>query len=133
MLADALLHTHDDKHTESAPMLSPRAFRRRQHGRRFGMLVVMRMQEGVRQHRCVARILSREDEMGGSTLGTDRSGLVMVKAEPFNAETPVEALRESVTPTSLHYVRSNFSVPDHPGTLTVGGAVERPLTLSVDE
>jgi DMSO/TMAO reductase YedYZ molybdopterin-dependent catalytic subunit len=57
----------------------------------------------------------------------------MVKAEPFNAETPVEALREPVTPTSLHYVRSNFSLPDHPGTLTVGGAVERPLTLTIDE
>jgi len=57
----------------------------------------------------------------------------MVKAEPFNAETPLEALREPVTPTSLHYVRSNFSLPDHPGTLTIGGAVERPLTLTLDE
>lgn len=71
--------------------------------------------------------------MGGSNLGTDRSGLVMVKADPFNAETPLEGLREAVTPTPLHYVRSNFSLPDHPGTLTVGGAVERPLTLTLDE
>ncbi len=63
----------------------------------------------------------------------DRSQLVMVKAEPFNAETPLDALREPLTPTSLHYVRSNFSLPDHPGTLTIGGAVEQPLTLTLDE
>ena len=66
-------------------------------------------------------------------MDVDRSQLVMVKAEPFNAETPLDALRAAVTPTSLHYVRSNFSVPDHPGTLTIGGAVERPLTLTLDE
>lgn len=68
-----------------------------------------------------------------ASVGMDRSGLVMVKAEPFNAETPPDALYEAITPTPLHYVRSNFSLPDHPGTLTVGGAVERPLTLTVDE
>jgi DMSO/TMAO reductase YedYZ molybdopterin-dependent catalytic subunit len=66
-------------------------------------------------------------------MGIDRSGLVMVKAEPFNAETPHEALREPVTPTPLHYVRSNFSLPDHPGTITIGGAVERPMTLTLDD
>lgn len=57
----------------------------------------------------------------------------MVKEEPFNAEAPLTALREPVTPTSLHYVRSNFSLPEHPGTLAVGGAVERPFTLTVDD
>lgn len=71
--------------------------------------------------------------MEGKKMGMDRSRLVMVKAEPFNAETPHEALREPVTPTPLHYVRSNFSLPDHPGTVTIGGAVERPLTLTLDE
>jgi DMSO/TMAO reductase YedYZ molybdopterin-dependent catalytic subunit len=71
--------------------------------------------------------------MEGKTMGMDRSQLVMVKAEPFNAETPLDALREPVTPAPLHYVRSNFSLPDHPGTLTIGGAVERPLTLTLDE
>src|SRR3954449_3332086 len=40
-------------------------------------------------------------------VGMDRSGLVMVKAEPFNAETPLDAFRAPVTPTPLHYVRSN--------------------------
>jgi DMSO/TMAO reductase YedYZ molybdopterin-dependent catalytic subunit len=57
----------------------------------------------------------------------------MVKAEPFNAETPLDALRDSVTPTPLHYVRSNFLLPDHAGSLTVEGAVGTPLTLSVEE
>ncbi|HEY8293187.1 MAG TPA: molybdopterin-dependent oxidoreductase, partial [Thermomicrobiales bacterium] len=66
-------------------------------------------------------------------MDVDRSQLVMVKAEPFNAETPLDALREVVTPTAQHYVRSNFSLPDHPGTLIIGGAVERPLTLTLDE
>ena len=70
--------------------------------------------------------------MEKTTVGIDRSQLVMVKAEPFNAETPHDALREVVTPTPLHYVRSNFSLPDHPATLTIGGAVERPLTLTLD-
>lgn len=74
----------------------------------------------------------RMDGMEGKLMGMDRAQLVMVKAEPFNAETPLEALREPVTPTRLHYVRSNFSLPDHPGTLAIGGAVERPLTLTLD-
>lgn len=66
-------------------------------------------------------------------MAEDRSRLVMVKAEPFNAETPMEGIRAEITPTPLHYVRSNFPLPTHPGTLTVGGAVEHPLTLTVDE
>ena len=28
--------------------------------------------------------------------------------------------------TELHYVRSNFAVPEHDGTLEIGGAVEQP-------
>lgn len=65
-------------------------------------------------------------------MAMDRSPLVMVKAEPFNAESPLDGLREPVTPTPLHYVRSNFALPAHPGTLTIGGAVERPLTLTLE-
>src|SRR5260370_22817791 len=71
-------------------------------------------------------------ERGGKSMAMDRSPLMMVKAEPFNAETPLAALCEAVTPTRLHYVRSNFSLPDHPATLTIGGVVERPLTLTLD-
>ena len=63
----------------------------------------------------------------------DRSNLLTVKGSPFNAETPLEGLRQLITPTALHYVRSNFDLPAHDGTLTIGGAVERPLTLSLEE
>jgi DMSO/TMAO reductase YedYZ molybdopterin-dependent catalytic subunit len=65
--------------------------------------------------------------------GLDRSGLLMIKGAPFNAETPLEGLREPITPTPLHYVRSNFDLPAHDGQLVVGGAVANPLSLSLDE
>ncbi len=61
----------------------------------------------------------------------DRSKLLMIKGAPFNAETPLEGLRELITPTPLHYVRSNFDLPQHDGTLHVGGAVEQPQTLTI--
>jgi DMSO/TMAO reductase YedYZ molybdopterin-dependent catalytic subunit len=62
-----------------------------------------------------------------------RSELMMINPTPFNAEAPAEALREEITPTELHYVRSNFAVPVHDGTLEVRGAVERPASLTLDE
>jgi DMSO/TMAO reductase YedYZ molybdopterin-dependent catalytic subunit len=62
-----------------------------------------------------------------------RSTLRMINPAPYNAEAPPEALRGDVTPTELHYVRSNFAVPEHDGTLEIGGAVERPLTLTLDD
>lgn len=63
----------------------------------------------------------------------DRSQLLMIKGTPFNAETPIEGLRGDLTSTELHYVRSNFDLPEHDGTLTIGGAVATPLTLTVDD
>ncbi len=71
--------------------------------------------------------------MAADKANLDRSGLVMVRGEPFNAETPLHALREPLTPTALHYVRSNFALPGHDGSLTIEGAVERPLMLTVEE
>lgn len=65
------------------------------------------------------------------TATPDRSQLLMIKGAPFNAETPLEGLRGDLTPTELHYVRSNFDLPAHDGTLTIGGAVETPLTLTL--
>ena len=47
----------------------------------------------------------------------------MINPAPFNAEAPPEALSGDITPTGLHYVRSNFAVPAHDGTLEIGGAV----------
>ena len=51
---------------------------------------------------------------------------MMINPAPYNAEAPPEALVGDITPTELHYVRSNFAVPDHDGTLEIGGAVEQP-------
>src|ERR687891_659961 len=62
-----------------------------------------------------------------------RSALRMIAQEPFNAEAPPEALKGEITPTELHYVRSNFAVPAHDGTLEVGGAVENPSTLTLHD
>jgi DMSO/TMAO reductase YedYZ molybdopterin-dependent catalytic subunit len=62
-----------------------------------------------------------------------RAALTMIHGEPFNAEAPPEALIGDITPTELHYVRSNFPVPVHDGTLEVGGAVELPRTLTLDD
>ena len=51
----------------------------------------------------------------------NRAALHMIKEEPFNAEAPLEGLRTDTTATELHYVRSNFALPDHDGTLQVAG------------
>jgi len=59
------------------------------------------------------------------------AGRRVVSREPFNAEVRLEALSGDVPPTELHFVRSHFAVPDHPGTLTIGGEVRNPLTLSL--
>lgn len=62
-----------------------------------------------------------------------RAELVMINPAPYNAEAPPAALLEEITPTDLHYVRSNFAVPDHDGTLEIGGAVGSPTTLTLDD
>jgi sulfite oxidase len=66
----------------------------------------------------------------------EHPGLVVVKPEPFNAETPPRALTLGRTPTPAFYVRSNHSEPELPGAahrLTVEGAVEAAFTLEVGE
>src|SRR6185436_18306800 len=68
-----------------------------------------------------------------STLDAERSRLVMIQPHPFNAEAPPEALHGEITPLGLHYVRSNFALPDHDRILQVGGAVGRPLRLTLDD
>jgi len=65
-------------------------------------------------------------------LAQARAALTMVQADPFNAEAPPEALTFDITPTHLHYVRSNFAVPPHDGRLEVTGAVANRFTLTVD-
>ena len=62
-----------------------------------------------------------------------RAALQMINPAPYNAEAPPEALAGEITPTELHYVRSNFALPEHDGTLEVGGAVENPISLTLDD
>ena len=62
-----------------------------------------------------------------------RAALVMINPAPYNAEAPPAALAGDITPTQLHYVRSNFAVPEHDGTLEIGGALDAPMTLSVED
>jgi DMSO/TMAO reductase YedYZ molybdopterin-dependent catalytic subunit len=62
-----------------------------------------------------------------------RAALQMINPAPYNAEAPPAALAGEITPTELHYVRSNFAVPAHDGTLEIAGAVEDPITLTLDE
>jgi DMSO/TMAO reductase YedYZ molybdopterin-dependent catalytic subunit len=54
-----------------------------------------------------------------------------------NAGTLLEALRHDVTPSGLHYLLTHFDVPYVPSaagwTLDIGGLVERPLQLNLDE
>lgn len=62
-----------------------------------------------------------------------RAALVMINPAPYNAEAPPAALIGETTPTELHYVRSNFALPAHDGTLEIGGAVGAPTTLTLDD
>jgi DMSO/TMAO reductase YedYZ molybdopterin-dependent catalytic subunit len=62
-----------------------------------------------------------------------REQLVMINPQPYNAEAPPRALTSEITPTREHYVRSNFALPAHDGTLSIGGAVENPLTLTLED
>jgi DMSO/TMAO reductase YedYZ molybdopterin-dependent catalytic subunit len=65
-------------------------------------------------------------------LARERSGVQMINPAPYNAEAPPGALAAEITPTAQHYIRSNFAVPEHDGALTVGGAVENPMSLTLD-
>src|SRR5262245_11008255 len=65
------------------------------------------------------------------------AGLIVHRADPLNAETPLAALDgAAVVPNGQFYVRNHFPVPDlDAGTwrLQVGGMAGRPLALSLAE
>src|SRR5215217_2276748 len=66
-------------------------------------------------------------------LAASRAALAMINPAPYNAEAPPAALEGELTSTEDHYVRSNFAVPVHDGSLQVGGAVENPITLQLED
>lgn len=72
----------------------------------------------------------------GQALRKDTGGLVVRQAEPLNLEGPFAELDGRVTPTEQFYVRSHFPIPELDADgfrLTVGGAVERVVRLTLDE
>ena len=60
------------------------------------------------------------------TISSARAALQMINPAPYNAEAPPAALATEITPIESHYVRSNFALPVHDGTLEIGGAVDIP-------
>jgi DMSO/TMAO reductase YedYZ molybdopterin-dependent catalytic subunit len=66
-------------------------------------------------------------------LEQSRAGVIMIHGMPYNAEAPPAALDGDITPTEYHYIRSNFAVPAHEGTLEIGGAVANPITLTLPD
>lgn len=55
--------------------------------------------------------------------------LVILREDPFNAETPLHLQVGTITPVRRFYVRSHFANPAPPASLVVDGAVGTPLTL----
>jgi sulfite oxidase len=71
-----------------------------------------------------------------SSLFGKRAGTIVHEAEPFNAEPPCTVLAESsLTPVDAFYARSHGSTPVavEDWTLDVGGLVEYPLRLTMEE
>ena len=66
----------------------------------------------------------------------ERIGLDELALATRNHGMPLEALRYDVTPPGLHYVLTHYDIPAvDPGSwrLGIGGAVERPLSLTLDD
>ena len=69
-----------------------------------------------------------------------KHGLHVLNDRPINAETLPHLLDDDITPNARHFVRNNGTVPDMATrmdatgwTLTVDGAVHKPLELSLEE
>ena len=56
---------------------------------------------------------------------------LIVTREPLNAEARLDLQDGPITPSARHYVRSHFALPAPSGTISIGGAVGRPVTLTV--
>jgi DMSO/TMAO reductase YedYZ molybdopterin-dependent catalytic subunit len=77
-----------------------------------------------------------EASQQGSQQEEERARLVVVKPEPFNAETPWEALRLARTPTAAFYVRSNHPWPElsaETHRISVEGAVDTAFTVGMED
>ena len=64
---------------------------------------------------------------------TSSSELVVVRSNPLCAESNLKLEDDLLTPVSAFYIRNNFPLPPPATSLTVGGAVRRPLTLAAQD
>jgi DMSO/TMAO reductase YedYZ molybdopterin-dependent catalytic subunit len=65
-----------------------------------------------------------------------QAGVIILRQEPFNAETPLTEQIGLLTPNPIFYVRTHFPIPHldvATWRLEVGGDVERPIQLTFDE
>jgi sulfane dehydrogenase subunit SoxC len=75
------------------------------------------------------------DEPPGTVAGEEISP-VELRLAARNHALPLEALRYDITPAGLHYLLIHYDIPSVDAAvfrLEVGGAVETPLSLSLDE
>src|SRR2546428_11487428 len=76
----------------------------------------------------------RKSNSWGGPPGAGKERLRISRGEPLNAETPLAALEEALTPESQFFVRSHFRRHDltpRKHGLEVVGAVEQPLRLNM--
>src|SRR3989449_7289689 len=76
----------------------------------------------------------RKAKDSGGPPGAGKERVRTLSAEPLNAETPLEALAEDLTPESSFFVRSHFRRPDvrpRKQVLEVVGAVQQALRLDI--
>jgi len=60
--------------------------------------------------------------------------LVYLSREPLNAEVRLDRVTGLITPRGQHYVRDHFPIPEAPpDAVAVGGAVEAPMRLTLDD
>jgi DMSO/TMAO reductase YedYZ molybdopterin-dependent catalytic subunit len=64
---------------------------------------------------------------------TSTPELVVVRSEPLCAESSLELQEDGLTPISAFYIRNNFPIPTPATRFTVGGAVNRPLSLAAED
>src|SRR5215212_8091150 len=75
------------------------------------------------------------DGAPAGTVGDEGITAAELRLAARNHALPLEALRHPVTPAGLHYLLIHYDIPDVDPAgfrLELGGAVERPLSLSLD-
>lgn len=75
-----------------------------------------------------------EHVSGASRRSSEQPARVIITEEPRNAETPLHALREALTPARHFFMRNHFQIPyldPEEWRLRVAGAVARPFVLSL--